>query len=395
MLLITKFLLLRQRRQLFPLVRRLGLLEAIPDLPLLQRFTTHVAPIPESEASLRPSGRRDRHNWTPEGDEKLLRLVTKYGLKWKRISKEMDLGLAAMSYRRRWEVLQATKQGAWTLTEDRKLEQNVAALAQTKKFGSYGWWVQIARLMDTERSPRDCYWRWSNVINKPGGAPNASLRASDLNTETWLEDELSRFDGALSALLDTGDSAAAIDRASEEEPWLVPVVEPRFTQPAGFWILISEMVGTRTAQQCRNYWVALDRLSKSGSRLRKAAMSIAETKQLARLVEKHGRKWQFIQEHHFPHLPRGYLFKVYAQWMATASAYKVDLHSVNPEEMLVDYTPGACTALRRTGANGLYDPSGSMCFVRVAQSVSPLVPFHLALIPSIGDGQVSRLKKTK
>ncbi|KAJ2907599.1 hypothetical protein GGI21_003726, partial [Coemansia aciculifera] len=86
---------------------------------------------------------------------------------------------------------------------------------------------------------------------------------------------------------------------------------------------------------------------------------------------------------------------VYAQWMATASAYKVDLHSVNPEDMLVDYTPGACTALRRTGANGLYDPSGSMCFVRVAQSVSPLVPFHLALIPSIGDGQVSRLKKTK
>ncbi|KAJ2325294.1 hypothetical protein GGI00_005079, partial [Coemansia sp. RSA 2681] len=135
----------------------------------------------------------------------------------------MGLDLSAMSYRRRWEVLHATNQGAWTLAEDRKLVRSVEILVQRQPFGSYGWWVQIAKLMNTMRSPRDCYWRWNHTAHKLSG----------VNINKWSEDEQRRFDDALLTLTDTSDSDAAIDRARQEEPWLMPAVEPRFTQPAG------------------------------------------------------------------------------------------------------------------------------------------------------------------
>ncbi|KAJ2578214.1 hypothetical protein GGH95_003439, partial [Coemansia sp. RSA 1836] len=321
--------------------------------------------------------RRNRHIWTPDGDAKLVSLVSKHGLKWTRIGEEMGLDLSAMSYRRRWEVLHATNQGAWTLAEDRKLVRSVEILVQRQPFGSYGWWVQIAKLMNTKRSPRDCYWRWNHTAHKLSG----------VNINKWSEDEQRRFDDALLTLMDTSDSDAAVDRARQEEPWLMPAVEPRFTQPAGFWILLSQMMGTRTAQQCRSQWVLLDRLSKFGGRPSKMILSIAETKQLARIVEQHGKKWGYIQDQHFPQIPSNYLSSIYDQWTGTADKYKIDLYTVNPEEMLIDYKPGACTALRRTGADGLYDPDGTLRIVRVFHSRSPLVPFRLALMSSIDRGQ--------
>ncbi|KAJ2744657.1 hypothetical protein GGI20_002798 [Coemansia sp. BCRC 34301] len=373
--------LLRPRFPCAPPLQLLG----TATVPL--RCTTHAAaPIPESECTPTVSGRRNRHLWTPDGDEKLVRLVREHGLKWTRISKEMGLGLGVMSYRRRWEVIHATNQGAWTLAEDRKLARSMETLAQRQPFGSYGWWVQIAKLMKTKRTPRDCYWRWNNTLQKTGSASSTPPRKNRIEAR-WLEDELRRFDYAILAITDTSDSAASVDRARKEEPWLVPDVEPGFTQPRGFWNFISEMVGTRTAQQCRSHLQLVGRQTKVASHPIKMMLSIAETKKLARIVEQHGKKWRFIQERYFPQVPQDYLATSYYQWAATADKYKVDLHAINPEEMLVGYVRGACTALRRTGANGLYDPNGTLRIVRVARNRSPLVPFRLALMPAVDGSQ--------
>ncbi|KAJ2755086.1 hypothetical protein GGI19_001938 [Coemansia pectinata] len=249
-----------------------------------------------------------------------------------------------MSYRRRWEVLHASNQGAWTLAEDRKLERSVEMLAQNS---------------------------------------NLPLRTKGVNIKTWSEVELRRFSDALSALTDSGDSTAAVDRAREKEPWLVPMVEPQFTQPAGFWTLVAENVGTRTAQQCRSHWQVVKTTSQFGNRPSDMIISVSETKRLARIVEQHGKRWTYIHEHHFPRIPYHYLCSVYNQWRRTADKYQVDLHTVDPEKMLIDYEPGSCTALRRTGTNGLYDPNGTLRIVKVFHSRSPLVPFRLALMPSL------------
>ncbi|KAJ2859622.1 hypothetical protein GGH94_005996 [Coemansia aciculifera] len=373
---------LRQRR-LFLSIAPLLIPETTLRVPLLQRWTTHASTISKPESAIRTTDRRSRHIWTPEGDEKLVSLATKHGLKWTTISKEMNLGLSVMSYRRRWEVLHASNQGAWTLAEDRKLERSVEMLAQSKSIGRYGLWVQVAKLMNTKRTPRDCYWRWNSTVRRLPGDSNLPLRTKGVNIKTWSEVELRRFSDALSALTDSGDSTAAVDRAREKEPWLVPMVEPQFTQPAGFWTLVAENVGTRTAQQCRSHWQVVKTTSQFGNRPSDMIISVSETKRLARIVEQHGKRWTYIHEHHFPRIPYHYLCSVYNQWRRTADKYQVDLHTVDPEKMLIDYEPGSCTALRRTGTNGLYDPNGTLRIVKVFHSRSPLVPFRLALMPSL------------
>ncbi|KAJ2075300.1 hypothetical protein GGH13_000707 [Coemansia sp. S155-1] len=370
-------------RRLFLSVAPLQFPETTLRTPVLQRWTTHAATISKPECAIRTTERRSRHVWTSEGDEKLVSLAVKHGFKWTTISEEMNLGLSAMSYKRRWEVLHASNQGAWTLAEDRKLERSVEILAQRKPCNKYGLWVHVAKLMNTKRTPRDCYWRWHNTVERLPGAFDSPLRTEGVNIKTWSEEELRRFDAALSALMDSADSAAAVDRARDKEPWLVPMVEPPFTQPAGFWVLVAENVGTRTAQQCRAHWQAVKNTSQFGDRPSDMIMSVSETKSLARLVEQHGKRWTYIHEQHFPQVPAHHLCSVYDQWRKTTDRYQVDLHAVDPEKVLIDYKPGSCTALRRTGANGLYDPNGTLRIVKVYQSKSPLVPFRLALMPSL------------
>ncbi|KAJ2823792.1 hypothetical protein GGI24_003590 [Coemansia furcata] len=387
------FARLRQR-QLFLNTTPLHFLDATASAPVLRRWTTHASTIPKPECAIHLTGRRSRYFWTPEGDEKLVGLAMKHGFRWTRISKEMGLGLGVMSYKRRWEVLHSTNQGAWTLAEDRKLARSVETLVQRKLVPKYGWWVQVAKLLNTKRTPRDCYWRWNHALRNLPGAPDLPFHTKGVNINSWSEEEHCRFDAALSALTTTSDSAAAVDRAREKEPWLVPTVEPQFTQPAGFWLLVAEMVGTRTAQQCRGHWLIVHRRSQFGSKPSEMIASISETKRLARVVEQYGKKWKYIQDEYFPQIPYNYLCSIYDQWKLTADRYQVDLHTIDPEKMLIDYKPGACTALRRTGDDGLYDPNGTLRIVKVYNSRSPLVPFRLALMRSFDHCQYLEGLKT-
>ncbi|KAJ2492323.1 myb-like DNA-binding protein bas1 [Coemansia sp. RSA 2050] len=372
----------RLRYQLLGIVSRL-FLESAPQAPFLPRRATHASAISKPECAIRSVKRRSRHLWTPEGDEMLASLVDKHGLRWTLISREMDLGLSVMSYRRRWEVLQSTNQGAWTLAEDRKLERSVRMLSHDKAIAKYGWWVQVAKLMDTKRTPRDCYWRWNSTVFRLSGASDVPLRTQGVNIRTWLEEEKRRFDGALSALTDSKDSTEDVERAREKEPWLVPEVEPPFTQPAGFWLLVAEAVGTRTAQQCRAHWLALKSSYGCHQIPNDTILSVPEAKRLVRIVEKLGKRWRFIGEHYFPQTPYHCLFSIYYQWKKIADKYKVDLLAIDPEAMLIGYKPGSSMALRRTGSDGYYDPNGTLRIVKVRPSRSPLVPFLLALKPSL------------
>ncbi|KAJ2789410.1 hypothetical protein GGI18_002422 [Coemansia linderi] len=368
----------RLRYQLLGIVSRL-FLESAPRTPFLQRRATHASAIPKPECTFRSAKRRSRHLWTPEGDEKLASLVDKHGLRWTLISREMDLGLSVMNYRRRWEVLHSTNQGAWTLAEDRKLERSVRTLLQGRATAKYGWWVQVAKLMNTKRTPRDCYWRWNSTVFRLSGASYVPLRTQGVNIRTWSEEEKRRFDDALSALTNSKDSTEDVERAREREPWLVLEVEPPFTLPAGFWLLVAEAVGTRTAQQCRAHWLAPKHSYDSHQLPKDMILSVPEAKRLVRIVAKIGAKWRFIEERYFPQTPYRRLFTIYSQWKKTADKYKVDLLAIDPEAMLIGYKPGASMAFRRTGPDGFYDPNGVLRIVKVRPSRSPLVPYLLAL----------------
>ncbi|KAI8319818.1 hypothetical protein GQ54DRAFT_278852, partial [Martensiomyces pterosporus] len=150
-----------------------------------------------------------RHHWTKDEDKTLLDLVDKHGTKWSLVRDQMNLDINRMGYRRRWEVLQSTNRGKWTLAEDLQMRQVVRTLrAESQKMGEHGWWVSVADALGTGRSPRDCHLRWHNALKSVGGA----------------------------------------------EPWLVLSARSSSNLPRGFWKQVAELVGARTAQQCRTEW---------------------------------------------------------------------------------------------------------------------------------------------
>ncbi|KAJ1938270.1 hypothetical protein GGF37_004874 [Kickxella alabastrina] len=107
-------------------------------------------------------------------------------------------------------------------------------------------------------------------------------------------------------------------------------------------------------------------------------MSVDELKKMVRLVGVHGKKWEFLRMHYFAHLSAYKLMAAYRGWKYASRRLKVDLHTIDPDTMLVGYQ-GGLTALRPTGPDGLYDPNGNICEVTGLSPETPLTPFYLAL----------------
>ncbi|KAJ2466119.1 hypothetical protein GGI02_004475, partial [Coemansia sp. RSA 2322] len=350
-------------------------------MPIRQPQPRRLSSTVESSNSTQTVTRKHRYNWTQADDELLKSLVDEHGTKWSLISRRMDLGIGVMNYRRRWEVLHSTNQGTWTLVEDKKLDNVISTMVNSEQpFGSRGWWVKAARLLDTKRSARDCYWRWNYALKKLRGVSDSPVRINGKNIMRWSEDENRRLANAVRALTDPGELGAIVDRVCDEEPWLLLNMNTSRNMPIGFWLHVAGVVGTRTAQQCRLRWLIKQNYFKLGDTSTRTFTSIGEIKQLARLIERHGRKWEYLSATYYPQLKPRYLMFVYNEWARVADMYKVDPQTIDPEKILVDYAPGKRMAFRPTGTDGMYNPNGALKLVKRRRAISPMLPFHLALM---------------
>ncbi|KAJ1887766.1 hypothetical protein LPJ66_008944 [Kickxella alabastrina] len=102
-------------------------------------------------------------------------------------------------------------------------------------------------------------------------------------------------------------------------------------------------------------------------------MSVDELKRMVRLVGVHGGKWEFLRMHYFAHLSAYKIMAAYRGWKYASRRLRVDLHTIDPDTMLVEYQ-GGLTALRPTGPDGLYDPNGNICEVTGLSPETPLTP---------------------
>ncbi|KAI7823703.1 hypothetical protein BX661DRAFT_186272 [Kickxella alabastrina] len=304
---------------------------------------------------------KSRHCWLPKHDLLLKELVKRHGARWTIIAAHMNLDLNPSNYKRRWEVLQTNKQGAWTLADDDALAQVIGQLSKrgmTPGF-YYGFWEVVAKALNTGRSARDCYWRWNYPLAK-------TLK------NKWSVEERERLVAAVDLITHVSDPLRAVDHANKSESWLVVSAASNKNLPRGFWIQVANVVGTRTAQQCRIEW----NVQSVGAGPQ--TMSVDELKQMVRLVGVHGKKWEFLRMHYFAHLSAYKLMAAYRGWKYASRRLKVDLHTIDPDTMLVGYQ-GGLTALRPTGPDGLYDPNGNICEVTGLSPETPLTPFYLAL----------------
>ncbi|KAJ1961094.1 hypothetical protein GGI12_003438 [Dipsacomyces acuminosporus] len=292
-----------------------------------------------------------------------------------------------MGYRRRWEVLQSSKNGKWTLAEDKALRLEIDRLtAGEYKMGGYGMWVAAAKALDTGRSARDCYWRWSNALRTMHGVKNTPTRLPGIHMNEWSDEESRRLEHAIGLLTSVTDHQEAIRAAEQKEPWLLVSTRSEFNMPRGFWIAVARAVGTRTAQQCRMK-VELEnerrRLDEQRQRLstkkKPAQMTVDEVLLLERAVAEHGAKWEYIRKHCLPHIPAVVLKCTHKGCKHLESKYSVRIVDTDPRKMLINYK-GGTEAMRRTGADGRYDPGGSVCLVRVPGQESCMTPFRLALL---------------
>ncbi|KAJ1956283.1 hypothetical protein EC988_001432, partial [Linderina pennispora] len=312
--------------------------------------------------------RKKRHQWLPAEDAQLLSIAKKHKHPWKTAKQQMDLGIRHMNYRRRYEVLTGQNHGIWTLAEVRKLQSTINELKHDgHREGSYGWWVLVAERLGTGRTPRACNMRWNNAVKLLRGTKQSPVILLGKRINEWSDSEKARLRDAIRAITETQDDST--QAVAEREPWLVFSVDVPWTLPMGFWMRVADMVGTRTAQQCRTAWEA--------QRNAWPRMSVGEIRTMMAAVREHGRRWEFIRAHYLPHVSAAKMRALDLQWHALQRTCKHDLLSLDPDEVLVGYTGGK-SALRRTGTDGLYDPHGSLQRIAVSNRMSDMMPFRLA-----------------
>ncbi|KAJ1666115.1 hypothetical protein EV178_002510 [Coemansia sp. RSA 1646] len=371
--------------------------------------------------------RRGRHRWTAKEDQELLALVGQHGNKWALISKTMGIPdiIGYMNYRRRWDTLRYPGKGQWTVAENEKLHQVVTKLTTQPTIGGrqthfkYGLWVKVAKELGTGRSPNTCFQKWRfSVKNIVARGSKQNKQQLPLACQRWSEEERERLTNAIyAAARCKNDTDVDIRGARDKEPWLF--IDPPPEKGMGhvkhkYWDYISLIVRTRTAKQCqtqcyinRQYILRKRQHQRSDQegydicqqpsneqtkdteeeirhhRTTASSLTITDIQTLARAVQKHGRKWTHIKDVYFPNVKEcTTLVYWHAQWEWAERLFGVDLLTIDPLAMLLEYDAHKRTALRLTGPQGTYDPtsSGRPMVVSVNMHRSnPLIPYYLAL----------------
>ncbi|KAJ1892563.1 hypothetical protein LPJ66_006272 [Kickxella alabastrina] len=315
---------------------------------------------------------KKRHRWTAEQDARLVQMVDEKGPAWSAIAGELGIQGSALKVRRRWEVLQPKHGSAWSKAEDTDLANIIGQHTELGyALGDMGLWVKVSQQLKTNRSPRQSHARWTKTLLPRQGKALPFTRFERIRGWVWSDEEVGRLRAAVAVVSESSDSQNAIDCAQEFEPWLLIGINTAETLKPQYWTSIASQVGTRTAAQCVSKWNNLL------GQLKGTSITTDQAKRLAALVKTHGRKWGFLAHNYFPDQSPVDLCYAYSLWRRVEKKYGVDLLNIDPFSMIRDFD--GRSAMRPTGADGNYDPNGSVVRVFKSGSSSFMTPYTLAL----------------
>ncbi|KAJ2720915.1 hypothetical protein GGI07_004311 [Coemansia sp. Benny D115] len=320
------------------------------------------------------------YHWSTQEDEQIKSLVAKHGKAWIKIRRLMDIDTEPGNIRIRYSVLTSSRNGLWTEVEDRTLCEIIGDLkTQGMAPGSYyGFWVLVSEKLATGRTPRDCQKRWSYID-------------VDVNRHTWSQDERAKIQSAVDLLSHLSNLPEDVAHARSSEPWLLITDNGQSSRlPKGFWHQVSKAVGSRSPHQCMMEWISRHEICLGQP---KYTSSFEEAKRLAQLIEQHGRKWEYIHRNFMPHITPHNLFLMYSEWLRAIEDFGPNVFDVDPSDRLVDYK-GGTTALRPTGSDGLYDPSGPVRKVYIRHPKIALTSVYLAFLRADASGRLRLPRKS-
>ncbi|KAJ2889628.1 hypothetical protein GGI21_006493, partial [Coemansia aciculifera] len=234
---------------------------------------TPISPPPPDLAS-------GRHKWTKAQDDQLRILVDEMGHSWKAIASKLSIQGSPSKVRRRWEEIQPKLLGKWTKSEDSDLAQAIQKYTESgRKMGEHGSWVAVARMLQTNRSPRQCFTRWTQALLPHQGKALPFTRLTSIRGWRWSESEVALLNAAMAAIEQVPDPPDTVRRAQTHEPWLLVARDPEGQFLPHYWTFIASCVGTRTAAQCKAKWMTICKQAQP------AAMSTEEARRLAQLVK--------------------------------------------------------------------------------------------------------------
>ncbi|KAJ6217521.1 hypothetical protein RDWZM_008678 [Blomia tropicalis] len=268
-----------------------------------------------------------RKKWTPEEDTNLIELIKIHGLKWTKIANYMK-GRNGQQCAGRWNNVLDPKilKGSWTSEEDEKLEKLI------KKYGSK--WSIIAQNMGN-RSSLQCRDRWNLLLNKKNNESkrdwtseedkkllelvkehgnNWKKITKETESRTWTPEEdtnlieLIKLHGprwtTIAKHMKSRNVSQCFRRwnfvldpkifkgswTPEEDEKLRKLMEKYGSK----WSIIAQNMGNRSSLQCRSRWNSLQNKKNNVS---KKDWTPEEDTNLIELVKLHGPRWTTIAKH--------------------------------------------------------------------------------------------------
>ncbi|KAJ2336461.1 hypothetical protein GGI00_000817 [Coemansia sp. RSA 2681] len=335
-----------------------------------------------SALSAPPDQTPGRHKWTQEQDARLRDLVAERGHSWKAIASELGIRGSPSKVRRRWEVLQPKLSDMWAKSEDADLARAIQKYTEDgRKMGEHGSWVAVARMLRTNRSPRQCFTRWTRALLPRQGKALSFTRLGSIRGWGWSKDECALLKAAVAAIEQVQDPADIVSRARRLEPWLLVSRDPEGQFLPQYWMFIASCVGTRTASQCETKWMTVCKHAQP------AAMSTDEAKKLAQLVKIYGHSWDMLAKKFFSARTTRALKSMHTLWTRAEKKFATDLLAIDPLSMISCYSGNS--ALRPTGDDGHYCADGRPVRVSTRGKRGALTPYYLALMYTkpLGRGQ--------
>ncbi|KAJ2229598.1 Homeobox protein Nkx-2.1 [Coemansia sp. RSA 485] len=316
--------------------------------------------------------------WTPEEDAKLLELADKHPSKWKLIAEKLgtDKGFHACFYR--WHKHHEIECKSWTKEEDERLAEIVGGILKhaerfkAKKID----WKLVSDKIGNNRYSYQCKYRWMAL----------SSRTRENGADTyWTAEEIDRLDKAIAMIERLGDTDAMIEKAEQNEPWLLTLNVKKVPRPNGLGLELAARVKTKTAHQC------IFKLSSLRKTPERRVFTHKDYCQLMDLIDKYGSRKAYIAKHYFPDYTPYSLCVLVGHWKYTSKSLGVDLRAVDPATMLISYD-GDRKGVRLTGPDGYYDPNGVPMVVK-AYKKTELVLYYLAHRRAYRSNQTENIRK--
>ncbi|KAJ2229597.1 Homeobox protein Nkx-2.1 [Coemansia sp. RSA 485] len=316
--------------------------------------------------------------WTPGEDAKLLELADKHPSKWKLIAEKLGTDKNPHACFYRWHKHHGIECKPWTKEEDERLIEAVnqflmhAERFTRKKID----WKLVSDKIGNNRSLYQCTYRWIVLSSR--------IRENGADTY-WTAEEIDRLDKAIAMIERLGDTDAMIEKAEQNEPWLLTLNVTEVPRPDGLGTELAARVKTKTGRQC--YFKSSISRKKPESRV----FTHKDYCQLMDLVDKYGSRKAYIAKHYFPDYTSFYLSVLVGNWKYTSKSLGVDLRAVDPETMLISYD-GDRKGVRLSGPDGYYDPNGVPMVVK-AYKKTELVLYYLAHRRACRKNQTKEIKK--